>query len=102
MRIFCMAYFRWTVEEFEQVWNPSNCEIWMLEKAPDGRYELRGRRSCGPPGEASFKDIRCGANQSEPLHEHMKRQLNARTMDPGDLLSSDCEMLSHLRVQCPA
>ena len=31
MRIFCMCYLRWTTNEFEQVWNPSNCEIWVLE-----------------------------------------------------------------------
>jgi len=26
-----MVYFHWTVEEFEEVWNPSNCEVWALE-----------------------------------------------------------------------
>ena len=31
MRIFCMVYFHWTVEEFEEVWNPGNCEVWALE-----------------------------------------------------------------------
>merc|ERR1719401_2699175 len=43
IRIFCMLYFRWTVMEFEQVWNPQNTEIWVLEKTPEGRYELKGR-----------------------------------------------------------
>ena len=44
MRIFCMCYLRWTVSEFEQVWNPSNCEIWVLQKVPErGIYELTGR-----------------------------------------------------------
>lgn len=32
MRIFCMCYFRWTVTEFEEVWNPSNGDIWVLQK----------------------------------------------------------------------
>lgn len=32
MRIFCMCYFRWTVTEFERVWNPANGEIWVLQK----------------------------------------------------------------------
>jgi len=41
MRLFCMRYFRWTVEEFEEVWNPENTEMWVLEKMEnDGRYKL--------------------------------------------------------------
>jgi broad specificity phosphatase PhoE len=32
MRFVLMRYFRWSVEVFDQVWNPSNCEIWCLEK----------------------------------------------------------------------
>jgi len=41
MRLLCMRYFRWTVREFEQVWNPDNAEMWVLEKMPnDGRYQL--------------------------------------------------------------
>eukprot|EP00415_Alexandrium_ostenfeldii_P002822 UN2822 len=42
MRIFCMCYFRWMVLEFDQVWNPENCKIWVLEKERNGRYRLAG------------------------------------------------------------
>jgi broad specificity phosphatase PhoE len=40
VRLFCMRYMGWTVAQFEQVWNPSNCEIWQLDKQSDGRYYL--------------------------------------------------------------
>jgi len=40
IRLLCMRYMGWTVAQFEQVWNPSNCEIWRLDKQPDGRYYL--------------------------------------------------------------
>lgn len=41
MRLLCMRIFRWTVTEFEQVWNPDNCEIWVLELRPGtSTYEL--------------------------------------------------------------
>mmetsp|Transcript_173513 Transcript_173513/g.556505 ORF Transcript_173513/g.556505 Transcript_173513/m.556505 type:complete len:366 (-) Transcript_173513:72-1169(-) len=74
MRIFCMCYFRWTVAEFEQVWNPGNCEIWVLEKMPSGRYEIVGRMN----DDDSVRPIKFGADQGQPLHEHMKSPLAAR------------------------
>mmetsp|Transcript_12975 Transcript_12975/g.39931 ORF Transcript_12975/g.39931 Transcript_12975/m.39931 type:complete len:470 (+) Transcript_12975:25-1434(+) len=40
IRLFCMRYLHWTVEEFENVWNPHNCEMWVMEKNGEGRYEL--------------------------------------------------------------
>ena len=59
MRIFCMTYLRWTVDEFEQVWNPSNCEIWVLNRiANTGEYELAGRWRASPYG-GTFVDIKC-------------------------------------------
>ncbi|CAE7651519.1 unnamed protein product [Symbiodinium sp. CCMP2456] len=65
MRIFCMVYFHWTVEEFEQVWNPSNCEVWALEKG-QGSYNLAGRWRPSPTG-GSFREIRFGAKRNQPL-----------------------------------
>uniref|UniRef100_A0A7S4CXU5 Uncharacterized protein n=1 Tax=Eutreptiella gymnastica TaxID=73025 RepID=A0A7S4CXU5_9EUGL len=40
MRFFLMRYFRWSVETFETVWNPDNCEFWVLEKCEKGIYTL--------------------------------------------------------------
>ena len=60
MRIFCMCYLRWTTNEFEQVWNPSNCEIWVLEaQEGSGKYALAGRWRATPYG-GSFTDIKFG------------------------------------------
>jgi len=85
MRIFCMCYLRWTVSEFEQVWNPSNCEIWVLQKIPDGsgRYELAGRWRA-TPYRGRFSSLKFGKGKRERLFEHMKRPLVARVVTPGD------------------
>lgn len=40
MRFFCMRYFRWAVETFETVWNPHNCECWVLGKDERGHYSF--------------------------------------------------------------
>lgn len=95
MRIFCMCYFRWTVIEFEQVWNPSNGEIWVLDKQPNGRYRLSGRLK------DSMHPIKFGANKSEPLFEHMKEVLTSRRYRPGMGDELHDEMLAHLRVPGP-
>lgn len=81
MRVFCMCYFRWTVKEFEQVWNPSNCEAWVLEKQPSGRYQLNGRM--GEDGR--MLPIRFGADKNQPLLEAMKYPQSSREIVPGTL-----------------
>lgn len=40
LRIFLMRWFHWSVEEFEILKNPANCEIAIMEKMTDGRYAL--------------------------------------------------------------
>jgi len=40
MRLFCMRWFHWTVDEFECLSNPDNGETRMLLAEPDGRYRL--------------------------------------------------------------
>lgn len=40
MRMFLMRFFRWSVEEYEQVYNPDNCAIWMLVANREGEYKL--------------------------------------------------------------
>jgi len=98
MRIFCMCYLRWTVTEFEQVWNPSNCEIWVLQKVPGngGTYELAGRWRASPYG-GSFVDIPFGKSKKEGMHEHMKRPLVSRLVTPGNPNALDGVELAHLR-----
>ncbi len=41
IRLFLMKYFHLTVEEFERILAPKNCELVVLELQPDGSYELR-------------------------------------------------------------
>lgn len=74
MRIFCMCYFRWTVQEFEEVWNPSNGEIWVLQKiAGKGTYELAGSwRASRMSSDGKFVDVKFGGSRNERMPETMK------------------------------
>jgi len=86
MRIFSMCYFHWTVSEFEQVWNPSNCEIWVLEKVPrTGRYRLAGRwrQPHGQHHGGHFLDVRYGKSRHAYVPSHMKQPSDARIIVPG-------------------
>merc|ERR1712226_892386 len=40
MRLFMMRYYRWSIEDFERVWNARNCEMWIMELRSTGEYEL--------------------------------------------------------------
>lgn len=39
LRLFLMRWFHWSVEEFESLRNPKNCQIVVMEKAGD-KYQL--------------------------------------------------------------
>jgi len=40
IRLFLMRWFHWSVEEFERLHNPKNCQIIILEKQVDDHYIL--------------------------------------------------------------
>ncbi|MCO5574668.1 hypothetical protein L7F22_028458 [Adiantum nelumboides] len=40
MRIFLMRWFKWTVEQFELLHNPKNCEICVMQLGLGGEYSL--------------------------------------------------------------
>ncbi len=40
LRLFLMRWFHWTVEEFENLRNPHNCQIVVMQKRSDDKYEL--------------------------------------------------------------
>lgn len=40
IRVFLMRWFHWTVEEFERVSNPGNCEFFLMEKQRDEKFSL--------------------------------------------------------------
>ena len=98
MRIFCMCYLRWTVKEFEEVWNPSNCEIWVLQRV-EGKstYALEGRWRASPYG-GSFSDLAFGKNKKGRMFEHMKTPLVSRLVSPGMTDALDSIELAHLRT----
>jgi len=43
IRLFLMKWFHWTVEEFEDMRNPGNCDMIVLKKTSRGKYELETR-----------------------------------------------------------
>lgn len=40
LRLFLMRWFHWTVEEFENLRNPLNCQVVVMQKNEKDRYEL--------------------------------------------------------------
>jgi broad specificity phosphatase PhoE len=40
IRLFLMRWFHWTVEEFESLHNPRNCQVFTMEKQKDDHYVL--------------------------------------------------------------
>jgi len=40
VRLFLMRWFHWSVEEFESLRNPKNCQVIILEKQVDNHYKL--------------------------------------------------------------
>ena len=93
-----MCYLRWTILEFDEVWNPANGEIWVLQKvAGKGTYELAGRWRASRHDENAgrFVDVKYGRDHSERMPPHMKRPLLSRLVTPGGAL--DGAELAHLR-----
>ncbi|KAJ7547902.1 hypothetical protein O6H91_08G108900 [Diphasiastrum complanatum] len=40
MRVFLMRWFKWTTEQFEQLNNPKNCEVRVMQLGSGGEYSL--------------------------------------------------------------
>ena len=40
LRLFLMRWLHWTVEEFEHLRNPRNCQVVVMQQNAKGRYEL--------------------------------------------------------------
>jgi len=40
LRLFLMRWYHWTVEEFENLRNPHNCQIVVMQKSANNRYKL--------------------------------------------------------------
>jgi len=42
IRLFLMRWFHWSVEKFERLRNPENCEFFVMElNRQSGKYELK-------------------------------------------------------------
>lgn len=40
MRVFLMRFFHYSIEKFDSLANPKNCEYWILQKNESNRYDL--------------------------------------------------------------
>src|SRR5688500_17961867 len=58
MRLFLMRWFHWTVEHFESLHNPYNCQLLMLEKNGSNRYELTTPLGMSPNKSAKQRPIK--------------------------------------------
>jgi broad specificity phosphatase PhoE len=41
LRLFLMRWFHYTVEKFETIANPENCQLFILERCDNGKYILK-------------------------------------------------------------
>jgi broad specificity phosphatase PhoE len=55
IRLFLMRWFHWSVEYFEKIKNPSNCDIFRLEKQENGKYVLMTKLNLKPPAKEHKK-----------------------------------------------
>ena len=40
MRLFMMNFLKYTIEQFDLLATPHNCEFWIIEKNERGKYQL--------------------------------------------------------------
>ena len=45
MRLFLMRWFHWSIEEFESLRNPHNCQVVVMQKQANGYYQLTSELS---------------------------------------------------------
>jgi broad specificity phosphatase PhoE len=41
MRLFMMRFFKLSIEKFDLIANPTNCDIWVIERDENGDYKLK-------------------------------------------------------------
>lgn len=78
LRTFLMRWFGWTVETFEQLYNPDNCEMVIMERCKSGRYAL-SYESCHVLG--------CPHEIIQDMAWHSRASLDEQYPGPSDLLS---------------
>ncbi|KAA3487275.1 phosphoglycerate mutase-like protein AT74 [Gossypium australe] len=82
-RVFLMKWFKWTVEQFERLYNPGNCEIRVMELGRGGEYSLaihhtdEELREWGlSPEMIEDQKWRINANKTD-LNDHCRWYLNS-------------------------
>ncbi len=78
LRTFLMRWFGWTVETFEQLYNPDNCEMVIMERCKSGRYAL-SYESCHVLG--------CPHEIIQDMAWHSRASLDEQYPGPSELLS---------------
>lgn len=49
MRLLLMRYFNWSPQTFDAVYNPGNCDMWVLDKDSASRSYYIEPKDCSPP-----------------------------------------------------
>jgi len=100
MRFILSVVYHWSPDTFETVWNPSNCEMWVLELNPQkGRYFLSNAGSLPKSTRkvtVHYKDGTCKEHTvadylslPQPRTEHPLITLERLKIDPATVDSID-------------
>ncbi|KDP23559.1 hypothetical protein JCGZ_23392 [Jatropha curcas] len=107
-RVFLMKWFKWTVEQFEQLNNPDNCECRVMEQGHGGEYSLAVHHTDEEmeewglsPEMIADQKWRIRAQRGDwndncpwyldSFFNHLKTDLNKENDDKADDSSSICE-----------
>ncbi len=74
IRLFLMRYLKWSVKQFDGVWNPKNCDIWVLERrGADGAFELVSNNirfgDVGGPLPDAMRAVRTAKDATPPFEK---------------------------------
>ncbi|MCP4351656.1 MAG: histidine phosphatase family protein [Desulfobacterales bacterium] len=87
LRLFLMRWFHWSVEEFENLKNPKNCQIVVMEKQDDDSFklisELERKRDC----RLSIVDCQLSIHQSSIVN-HQSSIINHQSLTQSNKMGS--------------
>lgn len=62
LRLFLMRWYHWPVEKFESLGNPNNCQIVLMERNANGKYDLISKLKPHNVKHSFQREIRSGIN----------------------------------------
>ena len=77
IRLFLMRYLKWSVKQFDAVWNPDNCDIWVMERrSEDGAFVLVSNNirfgDLGGPLPQPMRAVRTAEDATAPYEQLLR------------------------------